>query len=55
MLTQRLFLESGDKDIERTAQPNAHDVYVAFMIWAKAEKDVDVFYLDSDVQKIIKE
>lgn len=55
VLTQRLFLESGDKEIERTAQPNARDVYIAFAIWAKAEKDVEVFYLDEEVKKLIKE
>lgn len=55
VLTQRLFLESENKDIERTAQPIARDVYVAFTIWARAEKDVEVYYTSEVVRNLIKD
>lgn len=52
---QRIFLDSERGALNRASPVIVRDVYRAFVVWARAEKDVDVYYTSKSTRDLLLE
>jgi hypothetical protein len=50
---QRVFVEAGRGALNTQSPVDRRDVYQAFSIWAKSEKDVDIYYTDPATRAVL--